>query len=775
MKYLLIIIISFFGSYSQANSQFLEGLHTSNLSYWVAPDNTEFSWQQAHKYAKWIEQKGEFNLGYAQTDVWIRQDIQSLKKGDWVMQIPYPLLDYLDLYLLKDNVLIKQMHSGDMRSFDQRLVKVPSFVLGLSAQHAGRFQLLVRIKTQGTMIMPIVWRTQANFAEHLAQQQLIYGAYYGVLIVMALYHLFIFLVIRERGYLFYVCSVTAFVFLQLSFDGRGFAWVWPDSPEINAVMFPLSYCIYQLAIFTFMSAFLKLQEVNKGLYWYFIFLRIVALINMIAIFILPYETITPMVVITGMLGITSGLLSGAFLWFKGFTAARFFTCAWLVFLVGILLLNFRGWGVGETSWLNQYAYLIGSIMEVLLLAFSLAERINTVNKEKRKVEKDLIKSQDQHLHTLKRYKTLYEYAPVGNFQSNNLHQLTSVNQACARIFGFDSPQQMLSDLVDVRQYIKSNFDDYKKIVKDAVEQKNVTDQELLICDDKGQDRWISLSIRHSIGGEYEGFEGVVQDITARKNADKLNAQLDQERLQFMEQFSIGIAKKINTPLGSNVATTAFIRDSLEELLVLKNNKTITLNDYAGFTYLLEQSLSLVASNQGRITQVIKRFREISAQHLDLQVSHFNLRDVIDETVESQRWKIAGWRVNVECSSEVFLHSYQKAITAIIIQLIDNAVQHSGAQLDQDPVIWIRAELESPTNVQITVTDNGLGIKQEQLKNLCQPFFTTKSGPDGHIGLGLYMVYNLVNRALNGRLYFPVTGRGFCVQMNIPKRRKEPMS
>lgn len=53
------------------------------------------------------------------------------------------------------------------------------------------------------------------------------------------------------------------------------------------------------------------------------------------------------------------------------------------------------------------------------------------------------------------------------------------------------------------------------------------------------------------------------------------------------------------------------------------------------------------------------------------------------------------------------------------------------------------------------------------KNLCQPFFTTKRGPEGHIGLGLYMVYNLVTRSLSGRILFPITGSGFSIQFKIP--------
>ena len=160
---------------------------------------------------------------------------------------------------------------------------------------------------------------------------MIYGIYYGVLMIMALYHLFIYFVIRERGYLFYVLSVTAFIFLQLSFDGRGFTWLLSDYPELNKYSFPLSYAIYQLAIFTFIVEFLKLKESSPNLYKYFFVLRALVVALIPFIFLLPYNSIVPVVVLVGVTGLITGLLSSAYLWIKGFTAARYFTCAWAMF------------------------------------------------------------------------------------------------------------------------------------------------------------------------------------------------------------------------------------------------------------------------------------------------------------------------------------------------------------------------------------------------------------------------------------------------------------
>ena len=78
----------------------MDGLHTSGLSYWVEPEGDPLSWQQVLAHAQWHEHEGEFNLGYAHKKVWVSQDIHSFKKDNWVLQVPYPLLDYVDIYII---------------------------------------------------------------------------------------------------------------------------------------------------------------------------------------------------------------------------------------------------------------------------------------------------------------------------------------------------------------------------------------------------------------------------------------------------------------------------------------------------------------------------------------------------------------------------------------------------------------------------------------------------------------------------------------------------
>ncbi|MFY0640194.1 MAG: PAS domain S-box protein [Bermanella sp.] len=751
---------------AHATEQSIPGLTTSGLYYWLEPDGQPHTVQEVLEEAHWQPSKGELNFGYSNSTLWVMQNIQAYREGDWVLQIPYPLLDYLDIYLYKEDELILSMHSGDARHFSERLVRVPDFVLGMSNDQPTQFRMLARIETQGTMMLPVKWWAEIEYAEHLALEQSVYGAYYGVLIIMALYHLFIFLVIREKGYLYYVLTVSAFLLLQLSFDGRGFAWIWPNTPEINHYSFPVAYSLYQLAVLTFMATFLRLSSNSPNLHKYFLALRGLVLFNLLSLLFLDYSSATPIIVVTGIVSIFSGLFSGAYLWRKGYTAARYFTCAWALFLVGILLLNFRGLGIGETNWLSTYGYVIGSVLEVLFLAFSLADRISSSTQKRIETEKALIKSKDEHVGVLKRYQNLYENSPIGNFQSNQFYQLVSVNKACATIFGFDHRQDMLDKVHDIRDYLSSSFVNFQNMVRAAREEGSSTDNELLIKTETGEQRWVSINLRYYKAAKETGFEGTVQDITERKTSEKLREELDQERLTIMEQFSLGIAKEISKPLGSNVVTTTLLKENLTDFI--SRDDGIQKSDCEKFISTLDQSLNLVSSNQKRMTKVVKRFREVSSWQLGLKTSHIDVLDLIENVVNAQRWRMAGWRVNIECDADIKIYTYKTAITSILVQLIDNALLHSHADEGQTPIINIRVKNNDKDNVSISFTDNGQGVKPQWVKNLCKPFFTTKTGPDGHIGLGLYMIYNLVCQALKGRLFFPVKGQGFSVQIVIPR-------
>ncbi|GAA6134393.1 hypothetical protein NBRC116188_11820 [Oceaniserpentilla sp. 4NH20-0058] len=742
-------------------------MYASSVYYWFEPTGKQYTVDEVRDDASWEKLDGELNFGYTKKPLWFMQNLKVFRKGEWILQLGFQLIDYVDLYVYVEGELSQELHTGDALPYGNRPYKVPYFLLEIENEKPESIVVIGRLQSSGVMLMPIKWWDKEKFVEHLLIEHNVFSAFYAVLIIMTIYHLFVFLVTREKSYLYFVLSVASYILLRIAFDGRGFAWLWPNLPEINNYIFHTFYLLYQVAILTFISTFLELKNSSKWLYKISILFRAISIVLLIGNFFLEYSFTSPIILFFGSMVLVYGIFSGSYLWYRGNKGARFFTLAWAVFLFGFLMVNLRGFGVFDTSWFINYVVLVGSLLQVLLFAFSLADRIQVINHQKLTAEKALVKSKDDHLQVLKRFQNLYENSPIGNFQSDNKFRLTSVNKACSQVFGFEDQREMLSTFTDIREYLESPYEEFQGMVRKATLSQASIDNELLIKNAQGELRWISVNLNYISSDVQMGYEGTVQDITERKQADMLKAELDQERLKVMEQFSLGIAKEISIPLGSNVATTSFMREGLDDLVELEKQSKLSKDDYQNYFDLVRSSLGLVSSNQKRITRVVKRFREVSSWHQNLKLSHVEVLSELENVVNSQRWRMAGWRVDINCDPELNIYTYQQAINSIIIQLIDNALVHSQADKESSPIITISVTKDKQDNINILFVDNGIGIKKELVKNLCKPFFTTDKGYDGHIGLGLYMIYNLVCIAFKGRIFFPVSGEGFAIQMVIP--------
>jgi len=100
---------------------------------------------------------------------------------------------------------------------------------------------------------------------------------------------------------------------------------------------------------------------------------------------------------------------------------------------------------------------------------------------------------------------------------------------------------------------------------------------------------------------------------------------------------------------------------------------------------------------------------------------------------------------------------------VITNLINNALVHAFEGRDHGTVT-ITAELQGAERVLLSVSDDGVGIPEGNLARVFDPFFTTKLGKGGS-GLGLNIVFNLVQDALGGTITVASTpGQGACFSL-----------
>src|SRR5690606_21943439 len=89
------------------------------------------------------------------------------------------------------------------------------------------------------------------------------------------------------------------------------------------------------------------------------------------------------------------ILIGSYLWYQGEILARFYTTAWLLLLVGSVLITFSKFGILPHHLLLEHAQQMGAVAEGLLLSFALAYRMNLERKRRFLAQSELLHVQRQ--------------------------------------------------------------------------------------------------------------------------------------------------------------------------------------------------------------------------------------------------------------------------------------------------------------------------------------------------------------------------------------------
>ncbi|MDO9531792.1 MAG: PAS domain-containing protein [Deltaproteobacteria bacterium] len=117
-----------------------------------------------------------------------------------------------------------------------------------------------------------------------------------------------------------------------------------------------------------------------------------------------------------------------------------------------------------------------------------------------------------------KYRGIYENAVIGIFQITPDGRLLSVNQALARMHGYDSPQEMITGIMDLGHPVfvdPQQRDEFKRQVAEA---GVIRGQEYQVYRQDGSKYWIAVDARavRDETGAISYYEGFIQDITARK-------------------------------------------------------------------------------------------------------------------------------------------------------------------------------------------------------------------------------------------------------------------
>jgi len=121
---------------------------------------------------------------------------------------------------------------------------------------------------------------------------------------------------------------------------------------------------------------------------------------------------------------------------------------------------------------------------------------------------------------------------------------------------------------------------------------------------------------------------------------------------------------------------------------------------------------------------------------------------------------------VEMPTDIIMDSFPGPYGQVLTNLIFNAVTHGFADRPGGRML-IKAQRLGKDQVEITFSDDGIGIPEEVQRHVFDPFFTTRRA-QGSTGLGLYIVYNLVTQQLGGTITLSsAPSKGTTIYLTLP--------
>jgi signal transduction histidine kinase len=234
----------------------------------------------------------------------------------------------------------------------------------------------------------------------------------------------------------------------------------------------------------------------------------------------------------------------------------------------------------------------------------------------------------------------------------------------------------------------------------------------------------------------------------------------------------GIAHELNTPIGTAMLTASSLQEDIHAVQALvpsiAGNPTLTQTLHQR-TQNLDEGMALLGRSLSRAGELIRKFRLVAVDQMSKQTQHFELHQLVSESVQAFQAKSTQPACPIEVSvpPSITLNGYPNALEQVLTQLLCNAFSHAldakhmgrvkidGIALDDD---WIK----------LTVSDDGKGIAPDHLGKIFDPFYTTRLGQGGS-GFGLYAVYNQVNYLMGGRIHVESTlGQGTRITMKLPR-------
>ncbi|MDE2417061.1 MAG: GGDEF domain-containing protein [Burkholderiales bacterium] len=352
--------------------------------------------QQAYASGQFTAAQGAetaLSFGFTPSAYWLRLALHNPadQASAQMLEIANPRISSVEFYAPDATGIYRAVRTGGDQPFATRAVANRQFVLPLElAPHTLQVIYLRVQSTIGLIVPGQLWPAQ-DFAHHVRNDYTVQAGYFGIAVAMLLFNLMLFIALRDRIYLLYAAYVVCALLTIASKNGLAAEFLWPDTLVWSNFSYFASASMALLALTAFtrdmLSTATALPRMDR-------LLRALMGVHLLApvVYWLAIRTVAPLTIAVFML--TTLVLIGVGLWcvFKCMRSAYIYTGAFVLLFAGGMMTLMRTLGWLPTNVFTVNGMQLGSSLEMMLLAFALADRFNLLRREKLQAQRALMQT-----------------------------------------------------------------------------------------------------------------------------------------------------------------------------------------------------------------------------------------------------------------------------------------------------------------------------------------------------------------------------------------------
>ena len=323
---------------------------------------------------------GDFGAGFTGSAFWLKFSVRNPQtEENWILHLENPLVDELEIWKIGGESA--HLQTGTNIPYNKRQLAGRVFTLPVNIKQGEEAFFLLRARMRPSMNLPLRLRTHKATSDWNDRQHLILGIFHGAVLIMLIYHAFIWFSVRDRIYAYYVLVLLFGSLFIAAQNGLAFQYIWPD---LGSVAVQVNLAFNALTLLT--SGFFIRELMNLRLRWRPGYhaangLIIASALCFASVWILPFRVTALTAAVIVLLQAALAVSIGVRFALLRERIAVWFAAAYVVVIVSSGVFALRSMGLVAPSEMISYSLMLGILMQNILLSISLAERINALRLE----------------------------------------------------------------------------------------------------------------------------------------------------------------------------------------------------------------------------------------------------------------------------------------------------------------------------------------------------------------------------------------------------------